>query len=425
LAWRSKLFFGYRLRALVYLALAVAALVVACASAGFADDVLSQARSLAYSGKNQRDAALDLLKRHLAQEPDDTDARLFYGVVLSWQGSYDEAREQLSQVLAKHPGYEDALLALINVELWSDHPARADQLAREGLAQKPNNLDLLLARAHALRNMGRHAEATAVLDQVLQLSPGNIEAKQMRNAITEGVDKWDTQPVAESDFSYYWYSDGRTPLIQSALSMRVPTPVGTVIGTENRADQYSLVSYQTDLEFYPRFRPGVYGYLEFGYSADANLYPGYRGAADLFASVGKGYEVSGGYRHLQFSSGVDIYTFALAKYRGKWLFTGRGFLTPGNPGPSGTALLEARRFFSSEGLYDYLEFRYSVGASPALANTIGEIQTLTSQSFHATLNKVVHRRWALVGNGGLDTEQQAGLHNLRRYQVEGSIYYRF
>ena len=293
------------------------------------------------------------------------------------------------------------------------------------VARQPDNLQLLLAQAHALRNLGRRAEAIAVLDQVLQLSPGNDAAKQMRSAIFEGVDLWNTRPVAETDFSYYWYSDGRTPLIQSATSLRVPTPVGTIIGTENRADQYSLVSYQTDLEFYPHIRSGMYGYLEFGYSADANLYPGYRGAADLFASVGKGYELSGGYRHLQFRSGVDIYTFALAKYHGKWLFTGRGFVTPGNPGTSGTALLEARRFFSSEGLYDYVEFRYSVGASPALANTIGEIQTLTSQSFQATLNKVVHKRWALVGNGGLDTEQQVGLHNLRRYQVEGSIYYRF
>jgi YaiO family outer membrane protein len=416
---------GYRLRAYAYLALTVAALLVASASPGFADDVLSQARSLAYSGKDHRDAALDLLKQHLAQDPDDTDARVFYGIVLSWQGRYDEAREQLSQVLAKRPDHGDALPALINVELWSDHPARAEQLAREALARQPNNVELLLAQAHALRNMGHRAGAVTVLDQVLQLSPGNDEARAMKNAISEGVDKWDTQPVAEADFSYYWYSDGRTPLIQSALSLRVPTPVGSITATENRADQYSLVSYQTDLEFYPHFRPGLYGYLEFGYSADGNLYPGYRGSADLFASVGRGYEVSGGYRHLQFNSGVDIYTFALAKYRGKWLFTGRGFVTPGSPGTSGTALLEARRFLSSEGRYDYVEFRYSVGASPAQATTIGEIQTLTSQSFHATLNKVIYKRWAVVGNGGLDLEQQAGLHNLRRYQLEGTIYYRF
>jgi YaiO family outer membrane protein len=421
----TKLNRGHRFRALAIRALAVAALLVASASLGLAEDVLAQARSLAYSGKAQREAALDLLKQHLTQEPDDTDARVFYGIVLSWQGRYDEAREQLSQVLAKRPDHGDALPALINVELWSDHPARAEQLARDALARQPDNVELLLAQAHALRNMGHRSEAIAVLDHVLQLSPGNVDAIRMRSSTFDVSGKWDTRPVAEADFSYYWYSDGRSPLRQSSLSLRVPTPVGSITGTENRADQFGLVSYQTDLEFYPHFRPGTYGYLEFGYSADGNLFPGYRGSADLFQSIGNGFELSGGYRHLQFSSGVDIYTFALAKYRGKWLFTGRGFVTPGSPGTSGTALLEARRFFGSEGRYDYIEFRYSVGASPALANTVGEVQTLTSQSFHATLNKVIRRRWALVGNGGLDLEQQAGLHNLRRYQLEGSIYYRF
>jgi YaiO family outer membrane protein len=404
---------------------AVTALLVACASLGFAEDALEQARSLAYSGKPQRDAALDLLKQHLAQEPDDTDARVFYGIVLSWQGRYDEAREQLSQVLAKQPDHGDALPALINVELWSDHPSRAEQLAREALSRHPDDLELLLAQAHALRNMGRRPQAIAVLDHALHLSPGNNDALRMRTAILEGADEWNKKVVGEADFSYYWYSDGRSPLRQSSLSLRVPTPVGSIIGTENRADQYSLVSYQTDLEMYPHFRPGTYGYLEFGYSADGNLYPGYRGSADLFQSVGHGFEASGGYRHLQFNSGVDIYTFAVAKYHGQWLFTARGFLTPGNPGPSGTALLEARRFFSSKGLYDYLEFRYSQGASPALANTIGEVETLTSSSFHATLNKVVRKKLALVGNGGLDLEQRVGLQTLRRYQLEGSVYYRF
>jgi YaiO family outer membrane protein len=421
LNWRTKLNRGYRLRALAILALSVTALLVASASLGFAEEVLAQARALARGSTTQREAALDLLKQHLTQEPEDTDARVFYGIVLSWQGRYDESREQLSQVLVQRPDHGDALPALLNVEIWSDHPARAEHLAREALLRQPDNLALLLAQAHALRNMGRRSEAIAVLDHVLQLSPSDHEAKRMRRAVSNIVGKWE----AEADFSYYWYSDGRTPLRQSSLSLRAPTPVGSIIGTETRADQFSLASYQTNLEFYPHFRPGTYGYLEFGYSADGNLYPGYRGSADLFQSIGNGFEVSGGYRHLQFSSGVDIYAFAIAKYRGNWLFTARGFLTPGDPGPSGTALFSARRFLGSEGRHDYLEFRFSQGASPALANTIGEVQTLASSSFHATLDKVIRGKWVLLGNGGMDLEQRVGLENLRRYQLEGSVYYRF
>ncbi len=385
-----------------------------------ANDSLAEARTLAYRGKEHRDEALALLRQYLADSPDNTDARTFYGIVLSWQGRYDEAREQLNEVVDRYPHHADAVPALINVELWSDHPDRAEALARNALAVHPNDISMLLADARALRNLNRRSEALAQINRVLALDPHNREAKQIRRGMVESA-KWE----ASFNHTYDWFSDGRSPQHESSLSLRGPTPWGSLTASFNRADRYSLTSYQTDLDFYPHIRPGTYGYVNFGYSADGNLYPAYRAGGDLYQSLGHGFEISGGFRRLAFSTGINIYTFSFGKYYQSWLFTARGFVTPGEPGTSGTAVFSARRFFGSEGQHDYLEFRYSRGASPAFAKTIRDIEVLDSSRFTVEFDKMLHGGWYASLGGAVSQEQRIALENLRRYSLQGSIYYRF
>jgi YaiO family outer membrane protein len=384
-------------------------------------DLVAHARTLAYSGKQHRAEALAELKQYLQEKPDDTDARVLYGTVLSWDGQYDDAQLQLSQVLAKNPDHGDALPAMINVELWSDHLAAADQLATSTLARHPDNIEMLFVHARVLRLTNRPREAVKVLDHILALDSQNTQARQMRRALEYSTNKWESSIT----HSYDWFSDGRDPQHETSATLRVPTPVGSVIGTFNRADRFSLVSYQEEVDFYPHIRAGTYGNINAGFSGDGNLYPTYRAGADLFQSVGHGFEASGGYRHLGFSEGVNVYTFALAKYYGNWLFTGRGFLTPGQPGISRTGIYSARRFFGFDGLHDYVEFRYSHGASPALAQTVTDILLLNSSNFSATLDEELHGQWYLYFNGGISQEQRVGASDLQRYTVLGGIAYRF
>jgi thioredoxin-like negative regulator of GroEL len=98
-------------------------ILLAAVGAAAQDDVLAKAREAARSG--HRTEALTMLESHLAQSPRDVDARLLYGLVLSWEGRYDEARPVLQQVLAQAPTYTDARVALMNVEYWSGHSAEA------------------------------------------------------------------------------------------------------------------------------------------------------------------------------------------------------------------------------------------------------------------------------------------------------------
>ena len=92
----------------------MACLLVAPLCAAGQDDILTKARAAATSGR--REEALRMLETHLGEVPRDVDARLLYGLVLSWEGRYDEARPVLQQVLTQAPAYTDARVALMNVE---------------------------------------------------------------------------------------------------------------------------------------------------------------------------------------------------------------------------------------------------------------------------------------------------------------------
>ena len=407
------------IRKMAVLPLLLAILALPVWSAGPADD-LAQGRNLV-QGEHSREESLAVLKQQLLHDPDDSEARTLYGTMLSWEGQYGEAREQLQQVLIRIPNHRDALPALINVELWSNHPERAEELARQGLEQRPDDVILLLADAHALRNLDRQAAALKVLDHVLFLEPANQDAKNMRRRISLSQGKWEFQV----NHTYDFFSDGRNGQHETSMSLRGPVGNNSLIARVNRADRFSLVSYQTELDFYPHFRSGTYGYLNAGYSADANLYPKYRLGAELFQSLKKGFEVSGGYRRLSFGSGVDIYTFSVGKYYRNWLFTTRGFVTPGSPGTSGTALISARYFLGSEGLHDYIEFRSSFGASPAQAQTLQDIQILNSRRYSVEFNKILGGKWSASLGGGAGQQQRVGLSDLWQYTMQGAVYFRF
>lgn len=384
-------------------------------------DVVAQARTMAYKGGEQRRQALAMLKDYLGQHPDDNEARVLYGTVLSWEGQYDESRKQLQQVLATSPDHGDALPALINVELWSGHPDNAKHLAQDALARHPERVNLMVAEAHALNNLNRPKEALAVLDRALKLEPGNKDAKDMRRRITVTSQKFEFL----INHVYDWFSDGRNGQHETSFSLSAPTGYGSVIGRVNRADRFAETSYQGEIDFYPHFRSGTYGYFNVGYSPDNTLYPVYRLGAELYQSLPHGFETSGGYRRLDFGSGVNIYTFSLAKYYGNFLFTGRGFVTPGFPGTSGTGLLSVRYFLGAEGLHDYLEFRYSYGASPAQATTTLDIEVLASSKYTGVFDKRLNTHWLAEVTGSIAQSQQLGLSHLRQYEVQGYIFYRF
>jgi YaiO family outer membrane protein len=292
-------------------------------SAAAQDDVIARARAAADAGN--RPAGLAVLETHLAAAPRDVDARLVYGLILSWEGRYDEARTALMVVLAQAPDYMDARVALMNVEWWS----------------------------------GRLAEAREQVRLVLSRDAGNTQARYVQQRLDARTRPWSVGVGYTRDT----FNDEREPWQEYGLSLGRETPVGSLIVRGSQADRFGLTDQQVDIEFYPAFRAGTYAFVGVGIGADQVLYPEYRVSFDLYQSLGQGFEVSAGYRRLQFAAATDIYLATLTKYAGNWMITGKVFVVPDERlGDSWSYHGVVRRYFGAAGT-SFIGGGYSHGYS--------------------------------------------------------------
>lgn len=318
----------------------VLALVVLPATAWAQTDIIAVARTAA--GEGRRVEALTMLERHLAQSPEDVDARLVYGLVLSWEGRYDEARRELQRVLAAAPGYTDARVALTNVELWS----------------------------------------------------------RRRGASRRG---W----TANVSYSHDRFSDDRGSWHEQSVSLSRSTPIGSIVVRGTRAARFSLTDEQVDVELYPAFRPGTYAYVGLGVASDAALYPHRRGAFELYQSLGRGVEVSAGYRGLEFEELTHIYVATLTKYVGPWMATGKVYHAPGRRTPDSTSYHGVvRRYFGADGT-SFAGLGVGHGLSREEVRSLGDFATIAADSVRAQIDVPVAAGWRLQLEASTSRQQQS------------------
>jgi YaiO family outer membrane protein len=396
---------------------ALIAIGLMTAPSALAQDVVAAARKLALSG--QRSQAEEMLRKRLAEAPGDTDARTLYGTVLTWDSNYPEARSELERVLRESPGNGDALQAMATVELRTGHPEQADVILTGLLHDRPNDTDLLYAHAQALMALKRGKEAGATLDHLLQIDPSNKDAVRLRGGLRDGAVLWE----ASVQQYYEWFSDGIGNRAESQVTIKRQTEVGPVIGRFSTAQRFGFVSNQIDVDFYPALRKGTYAYLNVGFSPDHDLYPQYRLGSDIFQALGHGFEGTAGYRRLGFDGKVNIYTVALSKYYGNWLFTGRGYFTPDVVGTSESFQAIARRYFHDS--VTYAQFRFGRGSVPAEIRSAIDIQILNSTVYDATLHATVARKWLLDAEFGVSREDRPSRPLVNHFTANLGLTYRF
>ncbi len=382
-----------------------------------ADDGVTRARARAVAGR--RGEAIELLEKHLAASPGDSDARVLLGTVLSWEGRYDEARRELDAILAESPTHGDALPAMINVELWSDHPDRAEELASRALRNRPNDTGMLLARARALSALTRLTEARDTLDRLLVVDPGNEPARQMRRSLQASLRFWQVRLGS----SYEAFSDHRVAWREWQVSVGRTTPIGAILFKGSRAERFGREDGQFEFEMYPRLRPGTYAYVAGAYSPNALLYPEYRCAADLYQRLGAGFEGSVGFRRLGFGRGVNIYVGSLSKYYGNWLFTGGAFVLPDSAGTSRSYHGSFQRYFGDAGTH--VGLRYDHGGWREELRNRNDLEVLDSDVGAAEATVILGGRLELTLNGAYSREVRVERRDVRQYSLSTALGVRF
>ncbi len=370
---------------LVVAALLLVLGVVASVSAQ-SEAVRTDARSAAIAGR--RAEAVSKLETHLTTFPRDADARLLLGVVLSWDGKYEDADRELRRVLEQSPTYNDARVALANVAWWTGRYDVLHELAATGRLQRPYDVEWIMLEARALDGLGRRREARQAVMTLLARQPGHVQARTLKNRLDTQLRPWTLTMGYGGDR----FSDNRLPWNEYSTALSRQTAVGSVIARVSHAERFGYADRLLEVEFYPTIRPGTYGFVSYGRAKDDTLFPNYRMAVDLYQSLGRGYEGSIGFRRLAFSSTTDIYVGTLTKYVGNWMVTGKVFSVPDFDGPEDSLSYHGvvRRYIRGDG-ESFLSAGYSRGSSREELNDSAELRQLDADTFRAGAELLVGR----------------------------------
>jgi YaiO family outer membrane protein len=394
--------------------LLLAILLNAAASRAESDDPLARARELAASG--DRTAALQLLEQRLVVAPDDVDARVLYGTILSWQGDDDGARRALQAALQSRPSMPDAVVALARVELLSGHPSRSERLSGEALQTAPDNADLIMVHADALVALNRKPEALAEAVRALAADPLRDDARRMRRILRQELSSSEVAVAV----NYDRYGDGIDPLREVALSVRRNTTFGAALVRVAHAQRFGLDDDQLELEAFPRYR-STSAYLAADYAPQATLYPHSRYAAEIFQAIPAGFEASLGFRRLNFASPTDLYTASAAYYHRSWYLGGRLYRQTGDV--SHDALqVAARRYFAGDS--QYVGIRAGKGATRDELRRASDLDDLASNEIAAEAMLLLHERWALHLTAGAGRQTLLG-RRVTHSSVISSLGFRF
>jgi YaiO family outer membrane protein len=305
-----------------------------------ADDMFATARQKAFSGERQE--ARKLCTIILARNPSYIDARVLMGRTYAWDGRYDSARAELSRALAKRPTYKDALDALTDVELWDHRYVEAIEIADRGLRSYPNEKSLLLKKARALKNLGRNDEALTILDRLEQIDPSGAGVSSLLRELNMTAHR---NGVAVR-YSTDRFSAKYDPMHYADFQVSRWTKYGSIFGRLNYARRFQSDGLQPEIDWYPSIAEGVYGYLNYGFSA-SDLFPKHRAGAELYSSLPWNFEGSAGFRHLYFSASrhITIYTGSLGLYFGSYWLALRPYLTSDKAGFSKSLSFNLRRYF--------------------------------------------------------------------------------
>jgi Tfp pilus assembly protein PilF len=172
------------LRTVVFLALALA---LGCAGRQRQHDTLARAGqemrvelAQTYVDKGARAAAVPLLRRALAEHPDDPRVAALYATVLRDLGLYLQAEAQFRRVLALAPDYAPAHAGLAILCDLLRQPERARRHHERAVALAPghagyrNNLGFSLYLAGATGAAIGHYEAALALDPGLAITYRNL-----------------------------------------------------------------------------------------------------------------------------------------------------------------------------------------------------------------------------------------------------------
>lgn len=178
---------------------------------------------------------------------------------------------------------------------------------------------------------------------------------------------------------------------------------GSIIGRVTHGDRFDRTGQQFEIDAYPKLAPGVYAYLNAGYSDDP-IFPNHRLGAQIYKSLPRSWEASLGLRWLDFESrDVTIWTGSVGKYRRNWYFSAQPYVSDKDTGTSASLHGIARRYFRTGD--DYFGVRAGYGEVPEQDIRLENPADLVSWSARVEGKRRITPTWIINGSVGVRDEE--------------------
>ena len=159
-------------------------LVILSASCAYNGNQYGQTGApVTYGGTAVKAAAY---RQMLESDPNDSDARLGYATVLSWQGAYRAADRQYTTLLLQQPDNIAAMTGLAYNYIWSDRLDLAEHQFEQALDSAPNDFGVHKGLALTYLRSGRASQALEALKSQ-QLRPEDLEIQAVIETAEAGV----------------------------------------------------------------------------------------------------------------------------------------------------------------------------------------------------------------------------------------------
>ncbi|GAB2857041.1 hypothetical protein GCM10027277_26810 [Pseudoduganella ginsengisoli] len=384
-----------------------------------------QARQAANNGQPGMAAAI--YTTLLAASPNNVDVLYGRGLAYSRMKQWDEAEKDFLAATAAAPAYADVWASLADVYIWTDRPAKAIAVYDRLIAMKPDDAALYVARARAYRDASQPGPARADLDKAAELK-GDQQAIAAVRAAMQPAALALAAPGAVAPAGFDWQAslsgsitkvDPRSQRwADQTLAVRRYWERGSLAFETLRAHRFDDHDMAWALDGYVNLWNGAYANVRYQQAPQQRLFPHRSWRAEVWQSVGNGWEVSASNDTMLFASHVDIYGLGIAKYVGNYylLLRHTAVLTDTSHG-TGDRLL-GRYYYRGDG-DSYVELARSRGRSDDTLSLVGG----RTHSGAASVNWVhyVTPRWGFKLGASYSKESGGG----KEQGVSAALYRRW
>ena len=356
--------------------------------------------------------------RHiLADNPNQFEASILMAQTYAFENRFDSARIITTKLYETYPKNYDVLELMVNIEIWNRKYKAAMIQVERALTVCPNNENFLFKKARIQFLSKDYGEAMKTLDELLEINPDHEEGNALKNDILENHRYRDYVFVED------YYEIFRNPFLSRKLITTAGvskwTKYGTYIAKLSMGEElpYRSLAYQYELEVYQQLFPTNYLYLDYAWSRNS-FFPEYRGAAEFFQRMPKGFEVSLGIRYLFWTYPMWIYTGSISWLHNKNYLAFRPFFFHEYSRWINSYYLTYRRYFS-----DKEDYMFAIVGYGNYSDEFMQLNPYPANSYMAQIGvfKFITVRWFLLATLGYAHDD--GFRN--RFQASAGVRYYF